>query len=93
LLSGSGKEKAFQLLFYGLLTQNHPTLQGPITAGIFSFKNQKDGVMGFADKSQKPPQILLDDPLLDVFKKELTSLVLELLDPELPFVQKEIEEL
>ena len=92
LLSGSGKEKAFQLLFYGLLTQNHPSLQGPITGGIFSFKNCKDGVMGFVDKSQKPPQTLLDDPLLDAFKKQLSSLVLELLDPELPFVQKEIEE-
>jgi hypothetical protein len=49
-------------------------------------------VMGFVDKSQKPPQTLLDDPLLDAFKKQLSSLVLELLDPELPFVQKEIEE-
>jgi hypothetical protein len=92
LLSGKGKEKAFQLLFYGLLTQNHPSLQGPITAGIFSFKNRKDGVMGFADKSQKPAQVLLDNAVLDLFKEKLSSLITELLNPELPFVDQDINE-
>ena len=92
LLSGKGKEKAFQLLFYGLLTQNHPSLQGPITAGIFSFKNRKDGVMGFADKSQKPVQVLLDNAVLDLFKEKLSSLITELLNPEVPFVDQDINE-
>jgi hypothetical protein len=48
--------------------------------------------MGFADKSQKPVQVLLDHALLDLFKEKLSSLITELLNPELPFVQKEIEE-
>ena len=62
-------------------------------AGIISFKNMNSGFMKFAAKEsargQKNTQITQE--VLQLFTEQLTQLILEICNPEIPFVEKEIE--
>jgi hypothetical protein len=83
--------KAFQLLCYAYLFQqiNHiPEL----LAGIISFKNLKEGVMLFGQKSSSHSKIkdhIINDKVLADFKTQLIALIGEICHPEIPITEKE----
>ena len=76
--------KVFQIICYLLLFQNDPlNLNRDISAGIISFKNLKTGYMPFEvfDSKQK----ISSPEILEEFKNSLVNLLLEILNPALPF--------
>ena len=74
--------KAFQVLFYSLLKEEDLGENG--VAGIISLRNLKSG---FMTCSQTKTNLNLK-ALLPDFKIQLKSLILEILDPEIPFKEK-----
>lgn len=79
--------KAFQVLCYSsmvLKKMNQPSTR----AGIICFRNLGKGFMPFELKSEKKQQI--DKDMLLIFHALLKTLILEIFDPEIPFVEKEI---
>ncbi|WP_019037192.1 PD-(D/E)XK nuclease family protein [Psychroflexus tropicus] len=76
--------KAFQILFYALLKEE--SLSQDATAGIVSFKNLNAGYMKC--KRAKSNNNLLE--FVNEFKGELSNLILEILNPEVPFTEKSV---
>ncbi|AWH84263.1 PD-(D/E)XK nuclease family protein [Flavobacterium album] len=90
-LSGDIKnEKIIQLLTYVFMYEQQAG--GLETeAGIISFKNMKNGFMSFSFKDSYDKSIskdIVDSELLEEFKTQLIILINEILDKELPFVEK-----
>jgi len=84
LITNHNKSKAFQLLCYAYLysKQHHlPQLQ----AGIYSFKNFKQGFMPFTFNG-----ITLSNEILKTFEEHLHKLILEICNPNIPFIEKEV---
>ena len=86
------KSKAFQLLCYALMyrSQNPET---DLEAGIISFKNQSAGLLKFAVKPSSHSRTKnhsISSETLSHFTVELKKLILEICNPEIPFVEKEI---
>jgi len=76
--------KAFQTLFYALIyakTEQAKALQ----AGIISLKNLKTWFMPV----KKNKQLTIDATILDEFQTYLIDLIEEILNPDIPFVEKE----
>ena len=71
-------EKAIQLLIYGLMYKGKTDL--PLQAGIYSFKNRKAGYLMFGLKQDKVVEEFITDEILEVFKKELITLLIEILN-------------
>ena len=64
----------------------------PIEAGIISFKNLKSGFLKFAKKETsrgKKNHIITEDTLLE-FEKQLKKIILEILNPNIPFIEKKL---
>lgn len=81
-------DKIIQLLCYAFLVQSEfpNTL---IEVGIISFKNLKAGFMPFLMKEGR--EIItdqIDDSIIENFKTELIELINELLNNEIPFLEK-----
>ncbi|NQX85383.1 MAG: PD-(D/E)XK nuclease family protein [Flavobacteriaceae bacterium] len=88
--------KSFQLLMYAYMIHCEHPLEKPIEAGIISFKNLKSGVLKFAKKDHvkgkiKTHQITAE--LMLEFETQLHNLILEICNPSIPFIEKEIIEL
>lgn len=82
--------KKFQLLFYALIySHEHP--QEKLQAGIYSFKNLKAGTLYFKH-GDKGKDAFISPETIREFKVHLDALITELLDPEMPFKEKEIAE-
>ena len=84
-------EKIIQLLTYALMHEAYNN--GMETeAGIVSFKNMKGGFMNFAFKDgydrSAPICDLISDKILEEFRAQLIVLINEILNPEVPFVEK-----
>ena len=83
--------KALQVLLYAYMyTQKHPEFTGQaLTAGIYSFKNLNAGFLpvSFGESRQKDHHITLER--LNMFMEYIEALILEILDPEISFVEKE----
>ncbi|HBK83173.1 MAG TPA: PD-(D/E)XK nuclease family protein, partial [Flavobacterium sp.] len=81
-------EKIIQLLCYILMFESVEEYKNyPIEAGIISFKNMKSGFMPFAlDKKQVDNSV--NKEILEDFKSSLISLIQEILNPEIPFIEK-----
>ena len=79
------KAKAFQLLCYAYIYQiNSGDL--PAQAAIISFKNLGHGPFVLSvDKN-----IVLDPGTMDRFEGQLHNLIREIMDPEIPFVEKKL---
>ena len=77
--------KAFQILFYALLKENQ--LDENSQAGIISFKNLKAEFMRC--KSTTKPEDNLKE-LVKKFKLELEALILDILNPDIPFTEKSV---
>lgn len=84
--------KAFQLLCYVLMYH----IQTPIStveAGIISFKKLGEGLMRFATKPKKGSRTkdnTITQKTLDLFTQKLKNLIVEISNPEIPFVEKEV---
>ncbi len=76
--------KAFQVLFYALLREEDLGEQD--SAGIISFKNLNAGYMSCGVKKSDQPL----KGLMVEFKRELEQLILEILNPEIPFKEKQL---
>ena len=68
-------------------------LKFPAEAGIVSFKNLKSGFLKFKKKvaGTKLKDSLITQETLEMFQNELKHLIVEICDPEIPFVEKEIK--
>ncbi|MDR5591287.1 PD-(D/E)XK nuclease family protein [Christiangramia sp. SM2212] len=85
--------KSFQVLTYASLIALEKDLKFPAEAGIVSFKNLKSGFLKFEKKTvgTKQKDSLITEETLEMFQSELKNLILEICDPEVPFVEKEIK--
>ncbi|MCG9973174.1 PD-(D/E)XK nuclease family protein [Christiangramia crocea] len=85
--------KSFQVLTYTSLIALEKDLTFPAEAGIISFKNLRSGFLKFEKKEsgsrKKDPLISLET--LDLFQSELKKLILEICNPEIRFIEKEIK--
>ncbi len=83
--------KAFQLLCYSYMYSHHHSDE-PLQAGIISLKNLKEGVLVFAKKesSRGAKQPLINSEILSEFEKSLHQLILEIFNPKIPFIAKEV---
>lgn len=89
LIEDFKKSKVFQVLFYSLIMENK--LQGEIKSGIISFKNLKEGFMNYELKSgRKTLSDSFDEHTKTTFTTLLKSLICEILNPEIPFTEKEL---
>ncbi|MBT8313724.1 MAG: PD-(D/E)XK nuclease family protein [Maribacter sp.] len=82
---------AFQLLCYAYMYNDKAHLN-ELEAGIVSFKNLKAGILGFATKESKGSRRkdkMITPETLVAFVKELKKLILEIYNPEVPFLEKE----
>ncbi|WP_430968161.1 PD-(D/E)XK nuclease family protein [Spongiimicrobium sp. 2-473A-2-J] len=92
IITDYDQSKAFQLLCYAFLYANkHPV--NSLEAGIISFKNLSAGLLRFATKAAKGSRsknTTIDKDILQQFQDHLKKLILEICDPKVPFVQKEV---
>ncbi|MEM1001500.1 MAG: PD-(D/E)XK nuclease family protein, partial [Bacteroidota bacterium] len=91
LITDYGKSKAFQLLCYAYIYWKSTGVSLPIEAGIISFKNLKSGVLKFGEKPSvrgKLDPLITEDTLLQ-FEELASQLILEILDVNQPFKEKE----
>ena len=86
--------KPFQVLMYALMLLENSPSQLPVEAGVISFKNLRSGFLKFGKKEQprdKNKQCLVDEEILANFKVQLKNLIIEICDPKIPFLEKEIK--
>ncbi|TRO67442.1 PD-(D/E)XK nuclease family protein [Christiangramia sabulilitoris] len=85
--------KSFQVLTYTSLIALQKDLKFPAEAGIVSFKNLKSGFLKFAKKEEgsRNKDSMITEETLDLFQAELKKLIMEICDPDIPFVEKEIK--
>lgn len=76
--------KAFQVLFYAKLFESE--LDAESLAGIISFKNLNQGFLSFAQGKNK----FISKDVLEAFSLQLESLILEIMNPEIPFQEKQV---
>ena len=92
LITNYNFSKAFQLLCYALMYNSKQPIQ-QLEAGIISFKNLKDGLLRFATKSKKGDRnkdTLITQETITLFYTALQTLIFEICNPEIPFVEKEV---
>ncbi|HMB99465.1 MAG TPA: PD-(D/E)XK nuclease family protein, partial [Flavobacteriaceae bacterium] len=84
--------KSFQVLTYAYMMHIKTPLKFPIEAGIISFKNLNNGFLKFAKKeagSRKKESIITQETL-DNYFIELKKLILEICNPQIDFIEKEV---
>ncbi|MRI01320.1 PD-(D/E)XK nuclease family protein [Kriegella sp. EG-1] len=85
--------KAFQLLCYSLMFNKQRQIEH-FKSGIISFKNLPSGVLNFALKDKRSRGALknttITEDILINFQDQLKKLILEICDPEIPLIEKEI---
>ena len=89
LTSDIKNEKIIQLLCYALMFENHELKQNrEVSAGIVSFKNMKNGFLPFGLGKGKDAELVISNVILQDFKSELETLIVEIFNPEIPFKEK-----
>lgn len=84
--------KAFQILTYALMMNNEVSMINA-EAGIISFKNLGSGFLKFGvkEKSRSNNKVqTITDETLENFTVELKKLILEICNPQIPFIEKEV---
>ncbi|WP_413513069.1 PD-(D/E)XK nuclease family protein [Myroides odoratus] len=79
-------DKIIQLLCYALMYAEQNNLQ-TLEAGIYSFKNRKEGFLFFGFREGRNVDHEITPLVLAAFKEELIQLLLVILDGETPFVE------
>lgn len=84
--------KAFQVLAYAAMISGKVPMEYA-EGGIISFKNMNNGFLKFATKaaSRGPKNNEISEEVLASFFIELKNLILEICNPDIPFIEKEIE--
>jgi hypothetical protein len=86
--------KSFQIMTYAYMLNAVTPFTNPVEAGVISFKNLKSGLLKFA-KKDKPgayakKTTLLSRDLLVRYEHELKTLLLELFNPDIDIIEKEV---
>ncbi|MBT8274359.1 MAG: PD-(D/E)XK nuclease family protein [Bacteroidia bacterium] len=86
--------KSFQILMYAFILNKEKAFQDPVQAGIISFKNLSAGLLKYSQKDKMGPGAK-KDPLItkesfQSFETELKKLILEIFDPKIDFIEKEV---
>lgn len=85
--------KAFQLLCYALMFNDKKPIQN-IESGIISFKNLPAGLLKFATKDKRgswaKKNTEITQEVLSDFHEQLKKLILEICNPDIPFLEKEV---
>lgn len=83
-------DKIIQVLAYAFTFE--PFLNGRIMeAGVISFKNMKSGFLPFKIKEGKAETQIVTSEILQNYKEQLVQLLLEILNKEIPFEEKEVK--
>ncbi|WP_223032421.1 PD-(D/E)XK nuclease family protein [Hanstruepera marina] len=86
--------KSFQVLSYALMMEAYKKPQEQVEAGIISFKNLNQGFLKFAKKDRAGSYAkkieYIDQEILADFTRELKQLIIEICNPKVPFIEKEI---
>jgi len=85
--------KPFQVLAYASMLLQDKKDESRVEAGVISFKNLKEGFLKFKLKQKVKGQedsIISEDILVD-FQQQLKKLIIEICNPEIPFIEKEIK--
>jgi ATP-dependent helicase/DNAse subunit B len=87
--------KPFQVLMYACMLMDGKKFDQNIEAGVISFKNLKEGFLKFT-KKDKPgrgaiKKTEITEEVLEKFRYQLEKLILEICDPEIEFIEKEIK--
>ncbi|PKQ45931.1 PD-(D/E)XK nuclease family protein [Confluentibacter flavum] len=86
--------KSFQILSYAYMMQLSGDIELPVEAGIMSFKNLNSGFLKFAKKDKSgngaKKEFLITQDTLDAFHEELKKLIIEICNPTIDFIEKEI---
>lgn len=80
-------DKIIQLLAYAFLYEEQAKGQ-PMEVGIISFKNLKAGFLPFTFVENKEGETAITPDILNAYLEELATLLAELFNPEVPFVEK-----
>ena len=81
------RTKAMQLMCYAWMYYRSNNIK-KISAGIISFRNLSNGLMGLKIKDSKSDFIEVKS--VDRFEEELKSLIKEIMDPKIDFIDSEI---
>jgi len=85
--------KNFQILAYAYMMNVKKPLNFPIEAGVISFKNLNSGFLKFTKKedsrTRKGDSFITQDTLISYFE-ELKKLIIEICNPEINFIEKEL---
>lgn len=86
--------KSFQVLCYAYMMNQKKKIELPIEAGIISFKNLNEGFLKFGKKdstrSKNKDQLITEDTLKK-FEIELKKLIIEICNPNIDFIEKELD--
>ncbi|MGC1631924.1 MAG: PD-(D/E)XK nuclease family protein [Gelidibacter sp.] len=86
--------KSFQILTYAYMMNQTKEFSGTIEAGVISFKNlQGDYFLKFGKKSSshsRDKEHGISQDTLEAFHRELKKLILEICNPEIDFIEKEV---
>ena len=86
--------KSFQILMYAYMMDCQNSFVNPIEAGIISFKNLNTGFLKFSKKDKTGTYANKDSIItketLKAFETELKTLILEISNPEIDFIEKEV---
>ena len=83
--------KPFQVLTYATMLLNNSGSNAEVEAGVISFKNLKEGFLKFTLKQNGANGSHISEEILEDFQKQLKNLIIELCDPSIPFIEKEIK--
>lgn len=84
--------KPFQVLMYASMLLDENNTRETVEAGVISFKNLKQGFLKFGEKqgTTRNKNCNIEEATLKNFKVQLKNLILEICNPEIPFLEKEI---
>ncbi|QRM88621.1 PD-(D/E)XK nuclease family protein [Lacinutrix sp. WUR7] len=82
--------KSFQVLMYAYMMMQQNKVQFPLEAGIISFKNLSNGFLKFAVKEGRNKAQLITEETMQHFEIELKKIILEICNPKINFVEKEV---
>jgi len=86
--------KSFQVLMYAYMMNKKKSFNQRVEAGIISFKNLNEGFLKFGKKDTAKSRIKntnIDLETLHNFETELKRLILEIYNPNIDFIEKEVD--
>ncbi|MEO8934373.1 MAG: PD-(D/E)XK nuclease family protein [Xanthomarina sp.] len=85
--------KSFQVLCYAYAMFHDGKVNLPLEAGVISFKNLSSGFLKFSKKESshdKNKNSAISEDILKSFEIELKKLILEICNPDIDFIEKEV---